>query len=137
MNDPPLSRRSSRLEPTLFTRLARACLLLCLPLGLAACGAGDGTLEEVDPGAAPEKPNYDEHIAPIMKDYCTACHAQDAGGEGAEVMYDTCRSVVRNWGGLRQTAFSDKTMPPPTAYTLPSSDVLTLERWWSQGHDCP
>jgi hypothetical protein len=40
-----------------------------------------------------------------MEDYCTACHAKDAGGEGGEVRYDTCKwRCVRNWGRLVQTA---------------------------------
>lgn len=114
-------------------RLALGALLAALP----ACGAGDGTLEEVDPGAAPAEPTYEEHIAPIMEDYCTACHGKDAGGEGGEVRYDTCQDVLRNWGQLARTAFEDKSMPPPTAYTLPSADVLTLKRWKAGPHVCP
>jgi hypothetical protein len=45
--------------------------------------------------------------------------------------------VLRNWGSLVQTAFEEKTMPPPTAYTLPSADVLTLKRWKAGSHVCP
>ncbi len=110
-------------------------LIGLLGLALAACGAGDAPLEEVDPASAPESPTYEAHIAPIMEDYCTACHSADSGGEG--VRYDTCRDVVRNWGSLVRTAFEDKTMPPPTAYTLSSADVLTLRRWWEARHVCP
>ena len=108
-----------------------------LGLTLAASGAGDAALEEVDPAAAPESPTYAEHIAPIMEDYCTACHSADSSGEGGGVRYDTCRDVVRNWRALERTAFDEKTMPPPTAYTLSSADVLTLKRWWEARHVCP
>lgn len=108
-----------------------------LAVWLGACGAGDATLEEVDPEAAPARPDYETHVAPIMDDYCTTCHAKDSGGEGGEVRYDSCEMVVRNWRQLERSTFDEKSMPPPTAYALSSADVLTLRRWWEQGHACP
>ena len=111
----------------------RCPTLICLTAFVVGCGFGDASLDEVDPAAAPESPTYADHIAPIMEDYCTACH----GGEGRGVRYDDCAQVVRNWRGLRSTALEGRSMPPPTAYSLSSADRLTLERWWEGGHACP
>jgi len=111
--------------------------LVAVVFGFAGCGLGDASLDEVDPEAAPASPTYEAHIAPIMEDYCTACHGADSGGEGRGVRYDSCAQVVRNWRGLRETALDGRSMPPPTAYVLSSADRLTLERWWEGGHACP
>lgn len=117
---------------TLSTILITAAVLL------TACGEGTGTLDEVDPEAAPQTPTYTEHVAPIMDLYCTACHAADAQpGELDGYGYDTCDKVRRNWSGLVETAFVYENMPPGGAERVSEAHKLTLQRWWNQGGTCP
>lgn len=113
--------------------------LFCGTLSLlaGACGAGEGTLEEIDPGSAPARPTYSEHIAPIMEEYCTACHAPDAQpGEAEGYGYETCAKVKRYWGGVILTVFKEDSMPPGGAQRVPEADRLALMRWYAQGSRC-
>jgi uncharacterized membrane protein len=105
---------------------------------LAGCGGGEGTLEEVDPEAAPMEPTYTEHVAPIMDRYCVSCHSAEAlPGRVDGYGYGTCAEVRDNWGGVVWTVFEGKTMPPGGAPRVTSSDQLTLRRWHEQGAVCP
>ncbi len=116
----------------------RTTLIITLWLAMAWTGcAGEGTLEEVDPDAAPQTPTYAEHIAPIMKHRCTACHAPDAQpGEVEGYGYETCDKVVLYWQSIEDTVFKVSSMPPAGAERLTSSEKLTLRRWERQGLDC-
>lgn len=107
-------------------------------LALVGCGGGEGTLEEVDPLAAPLEPGYTEHVAPIMERYCTPCHsAQALPGRVAGFGYGTCAEVRDNWGSVVWTVFETKTMPPGGAPRVTAEDQLTLRRWHEQGALCP
>lgn len=117
--------------------IAARCVLTAALVAVVACGSGDGTLDEIDPEAAPAEPSYSKHIAPIMDRYCTACHASDAQvGEVEGLGYETCDKVRRNWGGILITVFRGNTMPPGGAYRVTSEDRMTLERWFEQGARC-
>lgn len=110
---------------------------LALTLGAGCVPAGEGTLLEVDPDAAPARPTYTEHVAPLMEHYCTACHAPDAqAGEQEGYGYETCSKVRSNWWPLVETTFEEKTMPPGGAERVTSAHQLTLERWFEQGAPC-
>lgn len=114
-------------------------LLFCVAaslLGLLAC-AGEGTLEEVDPEAAPANPTYSEHVSRIMEQRCTACHSEDSSvGEEHGVGYETCDKVKRNWHGIEETVFDGSSMPPGGADRVTSAEMLTLARWYQQGATC-
>ena len=105
--------------------------------GVTACGAGDGTLEEVDPEAAPAAPTWSAHIEPIMSFYCTACHAPEAQTGTAEgVDLSTCQQVGRQRVLVMESAVADKYMPPGGAMRVSSTEALTLQRWYDQGARC-
>ena len=106
-------------------------------LAAASGCAGDGTLEEVDPEAAPMAPTYSEHVSRIMELRCTACHAVDAQpGEEHGYGYETCEKVKRNWRSLVNTSIDGASMPPAGADRVTSSEKLTLLRWRAQGSTC-
>ncbi len=110
---------------------------MALALVLGACVAGDGTLEEIDPEAAPLNPTYSQHVAPLMDLYCTACHAEDAQpGEIEGYGYETCDKVRSGWEDLVETSFIEKTMPPGGAPRITSAHQLLLERWFDNGAPC-
>lgn len=119
-----------------YGETAALCALCALVLSVGvACG--DQTLEEVDPSAAPERPTYTEHVAPLMETYCTACHAPDAQpGEAEGYGFETCEKVKRHWDDLVESTFEEQSMPPGGALRVTSSHRLTLERWWAQGATC-
>ena len=104
---------------------------------LGACGFGAGTLEDVDPEAAPMQPTYTAHVAPIMTRYCTVCHASDAQpGEVEGYGYETCAKVRRNWNGVVDTVFENDNMPPGLGRRVSEPERLALRRWWDQGGTC-
>ncbi|MFN3199062.1 MAG: hypothetical protein ACE366_11745 [Bradymonadia bacterium] len=106
-------------------------------LALSACDAGDATLEEVDPEAAPANPTWSSHVERIMVVRCTACHAEDAqSGEAEGYGYETCEKTIRNWEGFVETVVEEKTMPPGGADRLTSAELLTMQRWYEQGAPC-
>ena len=112
-------------------------IVVCVCLGLSACVSGDGTLEQIDPEAAPTVPTYTGHVGPIMDRYCTACHAEDAQpGKVDGYGYGTCLEVKENWGSIVWTVYETKTMPPGGAQRMTSADKLTLQRWYRQGAQC-
>ena len=113
-------------------------LVLCL-LVLGACGEGVGTLDEVDPDAAPLNPTWSEHISGIMEERCAACHAEDSPvGETEGYGYGTCEKVKQpgNWNGLVETGLEKKNMPPGGADKITPAEALAIERWWEQGATC-
>ena len=111
-------------------------LTACL-LTLGGCAFGDGTLADLDPEAAPARPTYVAHVAPIMARYCTACHAPDAQpGEQEGYGYETCAKVRRNWRGVEETVFESSSMPPGGAVRVSAPEKLALARWWAQGGRC-
>lgn len=104
---------------------------------LGGCGFGSGTLDDVDPEAAPMQPTYQAHVAPIMTRYCTACHASDAQpGEVEGYGYETCDKVRRNWRSIEDTVFEKDNMPPGLGRRVTEPERLALQRWWDQGGMC-
>ena len=116
----------------MMTRIPAFALLIVLS---AACG--QGSLDQVDPQAAPERPTWALHVGPIVKARCAACHGQDSWGGPAEgELYETCGQVRRGWGEFAETSIDSASMPPGGAPRLTSAEILTLERWASQGRRC-
>lgn len=117
--------------------LAALPLTVGLTAALTACG-DMGTLDEVDPEAAPAEPTWDEHVAPIIDARCSTCHSESAQFGPAEgYILETCAQTKRQWRSIRETAFESKTMPPGAAPRMTSSELLTLQRWHDQGAVCP
>ncbi len=114
------------------------CIWIVVFAGLLGACAGDGTLDEIDPAAAPANPTYQEHVSAIMDLRCTACHAVDAQpGEVEGYGYDTCEKVKNGWASIVETSIDAATMPPAGADRMTSAEILTLERWYEQGAQCP
>lgn len=114
-------------------------LLLPLLLSAAAsgCAMGSGDLVDVDPGAAPERPTWTEHVEPVVTHYCAACHSRDAQPGAQEgVAYDSCQETKREWGDLREEVFEKSSMPPGGAERLRPWELMMLARWWEQGGTC-
>lgn len=102
----------------------------------AGC-AGDLTLDEVDPEAAPAEPTWTEHIEPLMVRYCTACHDPDEqGGEAGGIGLETCAKTRREQHEIRDVVFDAETMPPGGADRMPEAAQLALWRWYDQGANC-
>lgn len=115
----------------------RPIALTLLAAALTACGGGDASLDELDPGAAPAQPTWLAHVEPIMAFHCVACHDPD-GQAGAQegYAYDTCEATRRGWGGIVETVFETAEMPPGGAPRLEAWEELTLRRWHEQGARC-
>lgn len=115
----------------------RHVILFIAALATSACSFGDSALGDIDPNAAPATPTYALHVAPIMEQYCTACHAPDAQpGEQEGYGYETCAKVRENWDGVVETVFETSEMPPGGAVRVSEPEKLALARWWAQGGRC-
>ncbi|MCA9557395.1 MAG: hypothetical protein KC583_02415 [Myxococcales bacterium] len=110
-------------------------ILVVLLLG--GCAAGDGTLDEVDPAAAPANPTWSDPVQRVVDVYCAGCHSDD-GAVGAQEGYafDTCDQVKRARGAFQQATFENESMPPPAGFVMPEAAKLTMKRWFAQGMPC-
>lgn len=90
----------------------------------SGCSSGESPLAEVDPGAVPQSPTYDQVYAIIQRD-CQPCH--DDGG--VEPPFDTCENVVANYGDLFDQVIEKNRMPPGASPRLSSEEKLILIRW--------
>ncbi len=114
-------------------------LLLLTCLFALGCGEGDGTLEEVDPLAAPLVPTWSEHVSVILETRCAACHSEDSQiGEAEGYGYGDCATTKEpsNWNGLVESGLKAKNMPPGGADKITPAEELALMRWWEQGAVC-
>ncbi len=109
-------------------------LLLVLPLGLQAA----------DP-AKPAKITYDEHVLPILREHCIACHNQDkkkggltlntftalmeGGSSGAAVKPgDASNSLL-----FRVMAHLQEPFMPPSKPKLPEANLAMIQKWIEGG----
>jgi uncharacterized membrane protein len=119
-------------------------LLLC-----SACGSGDRSLVDVDPGAAPERPTY-EMVAAILDRACVPCHSGGGSGGGGDNRpggfipaeddggpYDTCQGIVEDLEGILDTAVDGGSMPPGAWPRLDERERLIIRRWIDQGACAP
>jgi uncharacterized membrane protein len=111
--------------------------LFTLALALGGCAAGSGSLAEVDPAAVPTNPTWSSHARQILDMYCAGCHSKDAlPGELEGFGYDTCESAKREWHETYEVTFTERSMPPPTGFPMPSVARETLQRWYDEGASC-
>ena len=84
---------------------------LGLPALIAACGRGDKTLLEADPGAVPAAPTYDD-VRAILDLNCVPCHK----GQGSDLTIrpnlETCDGLMGDLGRVVQDAVELENMPP-------------------------
>jgi len=123
--------------------------MLGLVVGLTGCfgfGAADppSTLD-----AVPDRPNFEEHILPIMNLYCNDCHA-DPALQGAPDTFRLDRCEETNKAGAKKFAgrivvrsvrsVDSPSQPmPPSSYVRPnlaSIEGATLRRWLEIGAPC-
>ena len=102
----------------------------------------------------PKEVSFNEHIQPILSEYCYQCHGPDAEAREPEkeplrldIEEDTFK--VRDFGApvivkgkpeesvlmeLIRSADKDEVMPPPESHkTMGAREIALLERWIAQG----
>jgi hypothetical protein len=139
----PVAPRTPWRAPVPVRTPLSACLL-ALAVGLSACAAGDRTLAEVDPQAAPLHPSYDQVLA-IVDFNCAPCHgggsatapSKEDGGEGDDLDYSSCEGIQRGLDGLRSSVLQDGSMPPGAWPRITDRDKLLLQRWLDDGACSP
>lgn len=144
----------------MLSRILKAALLVSL---LSSCGKTKDNASkpptETKPEAAetmplPEKVSFNEHIQPILSEYCYHCHGPDAKTrepkksplrldleKEAFVARDDGRPVIIKGSPaesrlikLIRSPDPDIIMPPPKSHkTLKPAEIALLERWIEQG----
>lgn len=118
-----------------------------LLLALASCGAGDRSLEAVDPDAVDANPAF-EQVDAILQRSCVPCHqgeGEDAApaalrtralADDAEPNLESCAEVVAQRFGIMEQV--DANLMPPGAWPrLTSEEKLTIRRWIDTGAPAP
>lgn len=109
-------------------RLLTACVVALV------FGCGGGPIEEVDPGAVPSAPSWNEHVRPLLDRYCQSCHSgQTLGGAPHGYDFVSYELVVCEWDELAKVMLEERSMPPGGARRPDARELATLERWASQG----
>jgi uncharacterized membrane protein len=135
-------------EPPRRVRSSFATILFAAMLaGAAGCGSGDLPLDQVDPGAAPAVPTYDQVYA-ILQRACVPCHGggssapatqsafspQEDGGE--DLNLENCVDIVAQRDGILER-IENNTMPTGALPRLTSVEKLLIRRWVEQGAVAP
>jgi hypothetical protein len=100
---------------------------------------------------APGKLSYNEHIQPILAEYCFHCHGPDSGTRKGKLRLDRAQEATLP-RGEREAAIkpgnpkespvverilstdSEEQMPPPEAHKkLKPAEIALLQRWISEG----
>ena len=145
---------------------ARSLILLGLVFVLGACGrkptdaaapeqsSAAATAAVTAPDPLPTEISFNEHIQPILSEYCSHCHGPDSGTrepkdaplrldrvEDAFVLRDNGQPVIVKGRPAESelikrihSADPDSVMPPPASHkTLKPRETALLERWIEQG----
>ncbi len=97
---------------------------------LAGCGLGDEALEDVDPGAVPQRVTYEAHVQPRLEYYCVACHNPHGSlGNAGGWNLSSYRLVKASFASLEQAALVKQIMPPGGARRLTAEDAAILRQW--------
>ncbi len=123
-----------------------------LRLGLVVCAvslAASGRAASAS--AASAKLSYNEHIQPILAEYCFHCHGPDSGTRKAKLRLDRGEDAVAQRGTHEPAIVpgkpdvspvierilstdEDERMPPPEAHkTLKPAEIALLKRWIAEG----
>ena len=141
-------------------RIPALCALAALFAGCDSSSQLSGPKESaaVEPEAAavllPAQVSFNEHIQPILSEYCYHCHGPDSGTrepkdaplrldrvEDAFALRDDGRPVIIKGKpeeskliSLIHSADPDMIMPPPKSHkTLKKDEIALIERWIEQG----
>jgi len=103
---------------------------------VAACGQGEKTLLEADPGAVPLAPSYDA-VRAILDRNCVPCHKGKGSDLSVRPNLETCEGVLGDLGRIVQDAVQLEKMPPGAWPRLTEEEKLTLLRWIQNGACAP
>ena len=105
-------------------------------------------------GVLPEKVSFNEHIQPILSEYCYHCHGPDSGTrrpdkEPLRLDIEADAFKIRDFGAsviikgkpaeselikLIKSKDKDEVMPPPESHkTMGAREIALLEKWVEQG----
>ena len=141
--------------------------LIAAPLALLLAGCQEKTIvihHDADGGKAavaaaeamplPEKVSFNEHIQPILSEYCYHCHGPDSATrrpdkEPLRLDIEKDAFAIRDFGApvivkgkpeeselvkLIRSTDKDEVMPPPESHkTMGGREIALLEKWIEQG----
>ncbi len=95
--------------------------------------------------AVPDKVTFDDHVMPIFREHCLACH--DQGGRSGDLALDTYNDALTGGAGgevvdagasdssrlYRLMAHLDKPIMPPGSDKLPDAELAIVEAWIDGG----
>ncbi len=128
-----------------------ACLLA---VGATLLGACRRTTDPAQPATAAVAPlarvDFNQHIQPVLSEYCYQCHGPDPGGRKAGLRLDRAKDAYA--GGTNGPAIRpgqpdqspalqrmlshdpDQVMPPPDLHkTVPAEDIARVRQWIAEG----
>ena len=116
-------------------------LLVVWCIMLSGCGGLGFEVAEGVNATVVAEPNYNEHVAPIMRAHCDVCHASVFPGSGdfLSTSYDDPEEGIEGVFSARLRIesrclnFEPSPMPPSTLPQLPLTDRETLRRWILSG----
>jgi WD40 repeat protein len=135
----------NRKEERLLTMRAQSQCVLAL-VGLCLAGGLPLAAQEARPaGAAVAKITYDEHVRPIFREHCFACHSADkqesglaldsyaktmAGGSSGEVVLPGDLASSRLWALV---SHAEEPKMPPRQDRLADAKLELIRKWIEQG----
>ena len=126
----------------------------CLLAASALLGACRRTADPAQPAAGSATPlarvDFNQHIQPVLSEYCYQCHGPDPGGRKAGLRLDRAPDAYA--GGTNGPAIRpgqpdqspalqrmlshdpDQVMPPPDLHkTIPAEDIARVRQWIAEG----
>lgn len=107
-------------------------------LALVGCLFGflqTDTAQAEVPGQLPARPDFKQHVQPLLENYCYECHADGAEEGGLE--FDTEQTAAalltdhQQWGRVWENVLTE-TMPPGGATQPTEAERQLLSRWIAQ-----
>lgn len=140
-----------------FAALAMLLVVGCKEKTVVFLNESDVVPKESGAQAAvvlPDKVSFNEHIQPILSEYCYHCHGPDAGTrrpdkEPLRLDIEADAFTIRDFGApviikgkpaeselikLIKSTDKDEVMPPPESHkTMGAREIALLEKWIEQG----
>jgi hypothetical protein len=140
-----------------FAALAMLLVVGCKEKTVVFLNESEAVQKEPGAKAAvvlPEKVSFNEHIQPILSEYCYHCHGPDAGTrrpdkEPLRLDIEADAFAIRDFGApviikgkpaeselikLIKSTDKDEVMPPPESHkTMGAREIALLEKWIEQG----
>ena len=106
----------------------------------AAPKKGDGNeVAEAPRPRLPDKPNFNEHIAPLIHDKCVTCHRTGQVAPFTLITYDDVQKRAQQLVEVTKSGYMPPFLPDPkvtrykNARYLHDDEVAMLDRWVKQG----